>query len=114
MRALTFMPMTTNCPKSRMHLHTSVCISSYFVINSLPYTDWKSKSDECENVIDQLKEQNANVASTLAKLDRQVKIKVSFSNSCLLFCQDFFSELLSVTCLKFVRRLFVPFVCLNY
>ncbi|CAD6245543.1 unnamed protein product [Miscanthus lutarioriparius] len=37
--------------------------------------DWKSKSDECEKVIDELKEQNSNVASTLAKLDRQVKSK---------------------------------------
>lgn len=82
-------------------------------LNSVPYTDWKSKSDECENVIDQLKEQNANVASTLAKLDRQVKAKVGFSNSCLLSHQDFFSELLSVSCLKSVRRLFAPFFCLN-
>jgi len=37
--------------------------------------DWKSKSDECEKVIDELKEQNGNVASTLAKMDRQVKSK---------------------------------------
>ncbi|KAG0524006.1 hypothetical protein BDA96_07G172600 [Sorghum bicolor] len=37
--------------------------------------DWKAKSDECEKVIDELKEQNGNVASTLAKLDRQVKSK---------------------------------------
>jgi hypothetical protein len=48
----------------------------------LPYTDWKSKSDECEKVIDELKEQNGNVASKLAKLDRQVKSKVGFSNGC--------------------------------
>lgn len=37
--------------------------------------DWKAKSDECEKVIDELKERNGNVASTLAKLDRQVKSK---------------------------------------
>ena len=47
----------------------------------IPYADWKSKSDECEKVIDELKEQNGNVTSTLAKLDRQVKSKVGFSNS---------------------------------
>lgn len=48
----------------------------------VPYTDWKSKSDECEKVIDELKEQNGSIASTLAKLDRRVKSKVGFSNSC--------------------------------
>ncbi|KAF8748151.1 hypothetical protein HU200_013045 [Digitaria exilis] len=37
--------------------------------------DWKSKSDECDKVIDELKEQNASVAAKLAKLDRQVKSK---------------------------------------
>jgi structural maintenance of chromosome 1 len=37
--------------------------------------DWKSKSDECDKVIDELKEQNASVATALAKLDRQVKSK---------------------------------------
>ncbi|XP_062191550.1 structural maintenance of chromosomes protein 1 [Phragmites australis] len=37
--------------------------------------DWKLKSDECEKVIDELKEQNSSVAATLAKLDRQVKSK---------------------------------------
>ncbi|WVZ91588.1 hypothetical protein U9M48_037738 [Paspalum notatum var. saurae] len=37
--------------------------------------DWKAKSDECEKVIDELKDRNGNVSSTLAKLDRQVKSK---------------------------------------
>jgi len=59
----------------------------------IPYADWKSKSDECEKVIDELKEQNGNVTSTLAKLDRQVKSKVGFSNSRVLFPQDFFYAL---------------------
>jgi len=76
----------------------------------LPYTDWKSKSDECEKVIDELKEQNSNVASTLAKLDRQVKSKVGFSNSCplqsrVLLC--IFSSVMAEVCSKIAC-----FICL--
>ncbi|WVZ83418.1 hypothetical protein U9M48_030567 [Paspalum notatum var. saurae] len=37
--------------------------------------DWKAKSDECEKAINELKERNGNVSSTLAKLNRQVKSK---------------------------------------
>jgi hypothetical protein len=43
------------------------------------YTDWKLKSDECETAIDELKKQNDIAAAALAKLDRQLKLKVVFS-----------------------------------
>jgi hypothetical protein len=42
-------------------------------------TDWKLKSDECETAIDELKKQNDSLAAALAKLDRQLKLKVVFS-----------------------------------
>ncbi|BAF30423.1 Os12g0641500, partial [Oryza sativa Japonica Group] len=41
----------------------------------LRFFHWKSKSDECETGIDELKEKNGSVAAALAKLDRQVKSK---------------------------------------
>lgn len=46
-------------------------------MNFFPYTDWKSKLDDCEMVIDGLEKQDGSFVATLAKLHRQVKSKVA-------------------------------------
>ena len=55
-------------------------------------TDWKLKTDECETAIEELKKQNDSVAAALAKLDRQVKLKVGFSNSTTAFIEYSFRQ----------------------
>lgn len=51
-------------------LHIFICYTFIF------HVEWKSKSDECEKVIDELKKQNSSVTATVAKLERQIKSKV--------------------------------------
>lgn len=72
------------CHNEHQLVQNSKCIFILFCsplclfMKLIPNTDWKSKSDECEKAIDELKEQNGSVADALAKMDRQVKSKVCF------------------------------------
>lgn len=41
------------------------------------FVEWKSKLDECDKVIEELKKHNSGVTGNIAKLKRQINAKVT-------------------------------------
>lgn len=52
-------------------------IAGSFTLCFMIFVEWKSKLDECDKVIEELKKHNSGVTGNIAKLKRQINAKVT-------------------------------------